>query len=371
MNIDLKRAFPQMDDSEYHALMNAARSVKEEKQMKRKIPKAVLIFALVGLLTITVALAEGLGANLLDRLFRDMDVITLPGLTTTPHILVCETEHAIFTVKEAVFDGQAGSVLVEVQAKDEKTLLTPYWNGTLDTPVHNVFWDESLGDMTIGEYLAAGGYGQMVMVDCWFEQNREPGAGESHPGQSSTSHFDGSRATILITFSTRGADIEGNMLTQSYAFTSYPCIEEPFPSGYDSCEGVFAIPVDAEPLWTRTARVEDRVFRRRMCISSITLTGTRLGTYLEVHYELPYQYIREGLDSSNAFYFFLSDEQENSLPTASIGTPDRYTAPDREQQTYIRSYQAMETPPESGTLWLSVWDWPEKITETMRLVWEE
>ncbi len=372
MSIDLKNAFPPMEDAEYHALMDAARSVKEEgKPMKRKIPKAALIFAVLTLLMATVALAEGLGLNLLDRLFRDMDVNTLPGLTTTPDVLVCETEHAVFTVKEAVFDGQAGSVLVEVQARDEKTLLTPFWNGTMDTPVYEVFWDESLGDMTIGEYLAAGGYEQMVMVNCGFPKNIEEWAGESHTGETHSSDFDGSHATILCTFSTRGADIEENMITQSYEFTSYPCIEEPFPSGYDKCEGAFTVPVDAEPLWTRTARVEDRVFRRRMRISSITLTGTRLGVYMEIHYELPHVRIREGVNSSNAFYFHLTDAQGERLAGASLGVADRYTAPNREQQTYIRSYQAMETPPESGTLWLEVSDWTEKISETMRLVWEE
>ncbi len=57
-NDDLRRAFPAMPEDCRAALSRAARSVKEETKMKRKIPASIIAFAIMLMMT-TVAIAEG------------------------------------------------------------------------------------------------------------------------------------------------------------------------------------------------------------------------------------------------------------------------------------------------------------------------
>ncbi|MBQ8616523.1 MAG: hypothetical protein IJ418_03305 [Clostridia bacterium] len=67
-NLELRAAFPAMPESCRSALMDAARSVKEEAPVKRKIPAAILIAALL-MLTMTIAIAA-----------QGWDVLTFLGL---------------------------------------------------------------------------------------------------------------------------------------------------------------------------------------------------------------------------------------------------------------------------------------------------
>ncbi len=55
---DLRRAFPAMPEDCRAAYLQAVRSVKEENKMKRKTPVALIVFAIVLMIT-TVAIAEG------------------------------------------------------------------------------------------------------------------------------------------------------------------------------------------------------------------------------------------------------------------------------------------------------------------------
>ena len=56
---NLKDQFPPMPDACHQALMNAARSVKEEEKMKKFTMRTVLVTALILALTAAVALAAG------------------------------------------------------------------------------------------------------------------------------------------------------------------------------------------------------------------------------------------------------------------------------------------------------------------------
>ena len=55
---NLRDAFPAMPEECRHAMINAARSAKEEEHMKRKSPVAILVAAILMMMT-TVAIAEG------------------------------------------------------------------------------------------------------------------------------------------------------------------------------------------------------------------------------------------------------------------------------------------------------------------------
>lgn len=58
-NLDLRAAFPEMPEACHAALMNAARSVREEKEMKRASFRVVLIAALIIMSLTAVAFAAG------------------------------------------------------------------------------------------------------------------------------------------------------------------------------------------------------------------------------------------------------------------------------------------------------------------------
>ena len=55
---NLRDAFPAMPEECRTALSSAARSVKEEEPLKRKYPVAILVAAILTLMT-TIAIAEG------------------------------------------------------------------------------------------------------------------------------------------------------------------------------------------------------------------------------------------------------------------------------------------------------------------------
>ena len=64
-DFDLHSAFPAMPEECRCALSTAARSVKEEKEpMKRKYPVAILVAAILTLMT-TIAIAEGVAWTLM------------------------------------------------------------------------------------------------------------------------------------------------------------------------------------------------------------------------------------------------------------------------------------------------------------------
>ncbi len=373
---DLDRAFPDMTDTEYRALMDAARSVREEETpMKRKIPNAILILALIGLMTATVAVAEGFG--LLDRLKAELGMDVLPGLATTADVLVVETEHAIFTVKEAVFDVYGGCALVEVRAKDEKTMLTPYWRGNMYTPAWDVLHEEGTENMTVSEYMAAHGFEQLVMADVSFASLGEGGIG-TVVSQTKLHDFHGNYATFLITFFIPDTDVTNGTLAQDYRFTSCLCVTPPFPNGprndRDVAEGSFTVPVDTEPLWTRTAKLdEQRVFDRDMRVTSVKLIGTRLAMYLEVEYTMPDRYIAYDVVNSHIFDFYLLNNIGTRLGQNMISGSNRYSITEDGQiyQTYLRNYTTRETPPDSDEVYFQITDNESRMFFGFPLIWEE
>lgn len=70
--MDLKKAFPPMPEDCKNALMQAARSVKEEEKMKRTVFRTGLTIALVLVLTMTAALAAS-HLGLMDLIKRSSD----------------------------------------------------------------------------------------------------------------------------------------------------------------------------------------------------------------------------------------------------------------------------------------------------------
>ncbi len=385
MNITLKNAFPAMQSAETDALMRTARSVQETEKEKRRTPLALLAATAALLLMGAVALAEGLGWRLLETLFREMDVSVLPGVETRTDLLRLENEYAVFTVREAVFDGYSGSVIVEIEAKDKGTMLAPSHARSLNGPAAEVFYDrEDTGSMTMREYAQFHGFQQLLIVDVDFPTPPDSSM-LSNTGYAAVWEFDGHRATALCTFSTRGADVVGNVLAWPVGFSAYPLVEvmptsvEWHSNGYGelySRTGMLTFPVE-EPLWTRTAQIDDRVMLKAVRVRQVTLTGTRLGVYMTVEYNLS-AYKRtsdNGWSNNNRYSFTLGDVDGNRLASGPHKGGDRYTAtypnsddPSLRRHTYVRSFQAMETPPGTTELWLYVTNLETDRTERMLLV---
>ncbi len=371
MSIDLKTAFPPMEDADRAALMDPARSVREEElTMTRKLPVRILIAALVLAAMCAVALADGWGMNLLDALFHDLDVAVLPGVTTTENVLQVENEYCIYTMREAAFDGFGGSVLIDIKAKDEKTLLTPEWGHSPDVLAADVGIDAADG-MTLAEYADANGYEQIIMTSIAFPHNHLPSQGNTSISAISSSTWNGNEATILMTFSTQDAAIVDGMLTQDYEFIAYPRTYEQldhveWEQVVKRCEGAFTLAVE-EPLWTRKASCDGRVFNRGVRIQSLTLTGTKLGTYLEVEYSLPYYNPGGSWRSENIIGFSLGVGDGSRLARGPVSAQRYAKAGSSTDHIYNRSIEEVGQPRAAEGLRHNVPDEVRDQTQYVRL----
>lgn len=330
MSIDLKSAFPAMEDREYHALMDAARSVKEEKTMKRKLPKAVLIFAVVTLLMATVAVAEGLGMfNFLDRW---LGTKVLPSATSTANIATLENDYAVYTIQEAAYDGRGMSVMVRITPKDEKTFLLAEGGYYLDDKIAWALNDTSYGDMTIAEYMQQNGYERSVAICVGF---------------GTTSNwidvYEEHALTLVYRF-----PAEGDRVTIPYKCSAW-CIEE---NRQSVVSGELTMTAE-KPLWTAAITEGVELPLSGLRIDGATLTGTSLG----MHVDLRLTVTDEEIVKKHSTGIHLHDAQGNPLrPGASH---ERQNGLDTEETgaSFTRSFCVVpsETAPEA--LYLSIYQY--------------
>ncbi len=151
MNIDLKNAFPAMEDSECRALMDAARSVKEEeKPMKRPDLRLLLIAAIVVVSMLTAAVAAGDIFGFND--FYGGRRITLSPATQRimqpPDQLSYQVGPLTFTVQERMADPYYAAISTRITRTDgARALVRPDHLG-LPAP------DERIGATTPSASLA-------------------------------------------------------------------------------------------------------------------------------------------------------------------------------------------------------------------------
>lgn len=101
-NIDLRSAFREEPERCHRALMDAARSVGEEtKAMKRKFPVAILVAAMLTLMT-TVAIAEGWNVLAFLGLQPDSDAQTL----MQPVSASAKVDNCTIRIDSAITDGE-------------------------------------------------------------------------------------------------------------------------------------------------------------------------------------------------------------------------------------------------------------------------
>lgn len=101
MNHDLTRAFPPTPDACRSAFMTAVRSVKEDEPMRRKYPVAIVIAAILTLMT-TVAIAEGWNVLQFLGLQPDSDATQL----VQPVSVSGKAGNVTLTIDSALTDGE-------------------------------------------------------------------------------------------------------------------------------------------------------------------------------------------------------------------------------------------------------------------------
>ncbi|MBQ7519498.1 MAG: hypothetical protein IJU12_04195 [Clostridia bacterium] len=127
-DVNLRNAFRPMPDACYDALMDAARSVREEEKMKRTAFRTVLIVALILILTTAAALASGkifgwtdfFGSSYGTQVPKAAQEImqhtekqeskTLGGIIFTPHELYADKNIVMAAVEARLPEGEKGLV---------------------------------------------------------------------------------------------------------------------------------------------------------------------------------------------------------------------------------------------------------------------
>ena len=120
-DLDLRAAFPEMPDDCRTALLFAARSVKEEKKMKRMTFRTVLIAALLIITTMTAALAAtgALGWTDFFKTYYNVEV-TKPAqdvLNATPEE-TWQVGPMTFTLRQLLCDGHLAMAATAIRTTD-------------------------------------------------------------------------------------------------------------------------------------------------------------------------------------------------------------------------------------------------------------
>ena len=157
--IQLKDAFPPMDEGFERAANRAFGQIREERQMKYT-RKFSLAFAML----LVIALAgTALAAGYISSLRQELEGINATGAVEA----VKEVGHSvkvdgcIVTVKETLVEGAAAWVTLEVMTPDDKPMLMSYWVN--DDRI--VFYD----GLDTAMHMIGGEYGHEVIVqsDNW------------------------------------------------------------------------------------------------------------------------------------------------------------------------------------------------------------
>lgn len=247
------------------------RMEKEEQPVKRKLSTA-LVFALILTLLTAAALAAGV-TGLLDILDS-----TAGGGRTLPQaselvqtdLAAIENDGAVYRIREAIYDGYAAYVLVEIEPKDPKVLLIPETYLPSD-PTRGLIEDDEAPLRTIAEYAEAGGYTGIAHVSVGVWGNC-----------SVRDSWQDNKISLAISFSQ-----PGEALDLAFSGTYIPFLEND-ALDWDKrldCETSFTLTA-AEPNWTLTSTDALSYPEGGFEITGLTLTGTAMATYYELTYTI-------------------------------------------------------------------------------------
>ena len=229
---------------------------KEEPIMKKKMSVGV-VFALI----LTLLAVAGLAASGSLGLQAWIERYVSPGATLPDaaeqilqNVAETETANAVYSVREAIYDGIAAYILVDITPKDEHTFLMP------DGYDADLF----IGDLiqgaegTIGEYAAAHGYTAIAVADAWPLD---------YEGSGNASWADGTlslRLSIPIQAKSDALNVTLSLWTD-YVTGTLP----------------LTLPV-VKPLWEVQAEEPIEWPEKGLRIDRVRMTGTVMATYCYV-----------------------------------------------------------------------------------------
>ncbi len=310
-------------------------ATREERPVKMKKCMAIaLVLALM--LGATVAAAAELG--LFDFLARNNGQGVLPGADklVQSNAAYGETDDVTFTVKQAAYDGKAVALLVEMRAKDVKTLLmhNSWWG---EDPISGYICDteaERLAETrTVAQYAADNGYTRMLnaYIRC------------ADYASSSIEEWNSNVLTLLYSF-----DAEGDELVIPIEYIQ-------FDTSTGESKGVQdEITLKAAaPLWTVSSKESFDAPGFGIRVDGITITGTAVQSYWTLTYTVTDVEIARNLGwNANVV-----DMNQQYLSGGVLGTGGG-NLPERngQQLTYSGSFGPMEQPPAQLMILLRNWD---------------
>lgn len=338
---DLERVLTQSVQDVH--LSDAARrhirlATKEERPVKMK-KFAAIALAVVLMLSASIAVAEELG--LFDFLARMMGQTVLPVANelVQSDVAYGETDDVTFTVKQAVYDGKSVSLMLDIKPKNENIML-----------LDETWWPEEdlmawlmpeLGDntQTIAEYAAENG------LSIVFATVRQEPMDEC----AVIDDWNDGTLSLLRTF-----NAEGDALPLTFTFTTFPYM--PDGTYLPSTTSVqFTLKASA-PLWQVSHDLNIDLPERGLHINRITVTGTAVQSYYELHYTVT------DVEKASLFYSFdLLSPTGEWLPRGVLGMGGHQNAKENGEVLIANGgFEASDEPP--AQLMLQVRDPFENIT---------
>ena len=280
---DLERVLNQ-SVQDVHLSDAARRRIRQATKEERPVTSkkfVAIVLAVMLTLTASVGIAEELG--LFDFLARKMGQTVLPGANDMikADIAIAETEHAVYHVSQAAYDGKSVSIMVDITPKSESILLLDEtWSPDEDL----MAWlkPEMEGSkQTIAEYAAENG---MTIVYATVRQSPMDGCAVIDDWNNGT-------LSLLRSFNA----VE-DTLPLTFTFTTFPYM----PDGtYLPSTNTVQFTLKAnKPLWQVSRDLGFALPECGLLIDSITVTGTALQSYYELHYTIT------DVEKANQFYVF-------------------------------------------------------------------
>ena len=296
---DLERVLTQ-SVQDVHLSDAARRRIRQATKEERPVTSkkfVAIVLAVVLALTASVGIAAELG--MFDFLARKMGQTVLPGANDMikKDIALAETEHATYHVSQAAYDGKSAAIMVDITPKREDILLLDEtWSPEEDL----MAWlkPEMEGSkQTIAEYAAENG---MTIVYATVRQE---------PMDECAVIDDWNNGTLSLL---RSFNAEEDTLPLTFTFTTFPYM----PDGtYLPSTTTVQFTLNASaPLWQVSRALDIPLSECGLYIDSITVTGTALQSYYELHYTIT------DVEKANQFYTFnILNPSGELLPPGVLG----------------------------------------------------
>ena len=313
-------------------------SAKGERAVKMK-KFVVIVLAMLLALTASVGIAEGLG--LFDFLQKTMGQPFLPGANELVQndVAYGETDAVIYTIRQAMYDGKAVALLVEMRAKDDKTfLMGQAWSP--DEPIRNYQYFtvgiDPNDERTIAQCAADHGYTRFANASVEVNMGDCSGLDE----------WNNNVLTVLYSFNAEGDEL---VLPLEYYARTYTLDSTDAPQRVPDTITLKA----AAPLWQVSSDESFDAPGFGVRVDGITITGTAVQSYFTIRYTIT------DLEKADGFgwNFSLVDMDKEYLPRGVLGMGGSARPEYNGQQlTHTDSFAAMDTPPTQLMILLCNWD---------------